>query len=350
MPKIFWLLVALVCAIGCGREERDINNGHNDAQLQSCREGRANLMNKVRDLENQLSEAKNKAQAKPLEEDPRQCTLAFAKDKNPRALEILVAKQKAATEDFKQQCAELEKNSAEAKALSISPPKDFPPAPTTVSSVRVLTSDAEAFYDSYDKRCHLREVYGKALEAFVEANDWGHFFWKVKENFQDNENQDDLEYDDYRSSLRTIEMFDSPASGRELADKILSLLVKSSPSMQWAVGLVLRLEDKGFVKVRLQRLYTASKTDFQKLSQGVADAETLYQEQHPEAPKWQVEAGIPEEFQFAIAEQDGNYYKGLLLRYWRYKEAEGKGGGNKFVRDLQKVIKQVAKGMKVNLQ
>lgn len=351
MPK-FWLLVALVCAIGCGREERRFNQPDPaSVELQNSIDERAKLARENKELRKKLEAAQQVK--KPVEDDERLCTLEYAKAKDPGKLEAITAKWAAAKAEYEKQLAEREKKISEAESLPSDPLPDFPFSPPLNWDISVPSPGMKAIYGE-DKLCHLKEVAQEPFRSFGGTNNhWRMFIREAMDNFQDNDIEDDLEYDDFRSSVRTIEMLKDPGEGRQLADNLLSVLVKSPTSMQWAVGLILRLENQDFLKVRLRRLYKASKTDFAKLDADMLTALGKYMKEHPEIKVMQNPGSdvYGPEFDFGPFAQDGNYYKGLLFRYWRYKEeVQGRGKGDKFIRDLQKTMKEVAKGMKVNLQ
>lgn len=334
MPKVC-LLIALVCAIGCGREKRQIHQPDFTAVgLQSCVDERAKLVRENELLKHKLEAAQQ--DKKPIEEDPRICNLEYAKSKDMAELERILRIQKAQQTEYETRLDEQRKKSAKAELLPYAPLADFPSAPSIKWEIEMPTSNMEAIYGQ-DKLCHLHELAGNSLKANGSFNNnWPHFIQEVMSSFESKDNDGDVESDDYSSAIRIIELFKDSSSGRRTSDELLTVLVKSPPSMQWAVGLALRLDSdaREFAKVRLQRLYKSSQTNFSKLDKNIlVDDQNL----------------VPE-FDFGVNVRDGNYYKGLLLRFWRFKEATGRGRGDKFVKDLQKVMKEVAKGMKVNLQ
>lgn len=351
MSKL-WLIVALVCAIGCGREERQINNSSSGVAEEAAR-----LQQENKELRGQLNAVNDKKAAdekqkrQDYEEWSRCRSLDYAKEQNPEGLKIFLAKKELAQLEFNRRVDERAKKTAEASVFSNPPASDFPDAPFVDWAINVRTTRLSSEFSDFHKKCFLKEEDDYGLHAAGGFSDWKHFLNEVSENFKDNEDNEDLGYDDYRSSMRTMERFDTPASARIVADKALEFLVKNPSSMQWAIGMALRLGEPQFVRVRLQRLYKASQIDFVKLDQELAAAIAKYMAENPEAKEDEIDGKeLGPDFEFAIMAPDGNYYKGLVYRYWRWKESQEKGAGDKAVLNLQKVIKQVAKGMKVNLQ
>lgn len=309
-------------------------------------------------IQAELDALKAKQLVKPAspEEDERNCNSGYAILKDPSGLERFnqqKAKVEAENKKAKDQIAKMEQDASQ-----------LPEPPVVLGAAPSVTEDlgntlvSYPFFNKEEKKCKL-EVKGEPQDPIIHS-DWRYFaiYGLAKWNESNLYNEPEGFTTDMKAAALFTD-YDGVLTGsntderRVQADMLISLLAKSGPAVQWAVGVAKRMEsdDAAFAGRQLKRLYAATKLDFTKLDKDIRAAADKVKADHPDWDEYTVESALPTEYDFGpkTAANDG-YYKGLVLRYWRYKEAIEKGGGKAAVAKLQQVLRGVASGMEVNLK
>lgn len=307
----------------------------------------------------ELDALKAKQLVKPaLEEDDRQnCTAEYAAQKDQAGLNRYNTAKTSRENEIKAVKDQVATTEDEAKQLP-EPPVALGPAPVVTDEL-FPTLELVPHFDAGAKKCQVN--WNMKPQDPIVHNDWRYAAadelanWKG--NVQDLRNQPEGFSTDMAAAWFFVGGNDVLLSGnseerRSGADSLISLLAKSGPAVQWAVGIALRLqpEEVAFSGRQLKRLYAATKLDMSKLDKDVLAAMEKVRKDHPEYNDYMVEVNMPSQYDFGPnTKEKDNYYTGVVLRYWRYKEAQESGSGKRAIVDLQKVIRAVAAGMKINL-
>lgn len=315
----------------------------------------------------ELDALKAKQLAKPAveEEDERNCNIANAILKDPIGLEHF-RQQKAKVEiENKKTKEEIAKMEQDASQLQ-EPPVELGNAPrfTKHAGYQVVSY---ANFNNKEKRCELE--FKTENESQLEYQSWRYSVAKALVAWQEEiEAVDDRETEGFETNAAVLNFFvvggaggvlsgNSAEEHRSNADRFISIMAKSGAVVQWVTGVALRLQPENavFSGRQLRRLYLASKMDFAKLDKEVIAAENKVRAEHPGINEFLLQDFLPPEYNFAPSSPlVDNYQKGLVLRYWRYKEAEKQGSGKAAVANLQTVLYRVllgvAAGMKIDLK
>lgn len=348
------LFITIVALVGCGREKPQSSSAYPTCEC-DCEE----VEKKLAAAELKVAQAKGLIDAAKAGEDPRECTLEYAKSKDKAALESILADQKESQSKLDDLAAEqVDLFNESTRLADFMAGGDFPAAPTADFDFNVYTSDMKAFYSQEDHLCHLRNGKGAQLHAGLHFYTWNFFLIRARKNLDQKEYEaspdKQAEYSDYGVTTRTIRLINEDSGkAREYSEGLMEYLVKNPLATKVAakVGMTfLSAEQKDFWRVRILRLYTASTVNFRKLTADFEVAKVKYMEKDLSADENMWERYAPAEFQFGITAPDGGYYKGLILRQWRVEEGKGKGRGDLFVRDLKVVLRNVMQGSGINLK
>lgn len=338
--------------VACGRERPPLNCPPPPSC--ECTEAQteiSGLKAKVAKLEQDLAKA-----ATVVVEDERSCTVERAQAVDKAGLERFQSAQ--TEEDKKAKTAKEEIAKQEREAGQIPAPPVELGAPSKIEDDLANTLTMKASFDQVGKKCQL--TWDKKAQEPVVHNDWRYSAVDALSAWHDEVKDVKSAEEGFNTNYSIAEFFveghvlsgDSTAERRNSADNLISVMAKSGSVVQWVTGVALRLqpEDKAFSGRQLKRLYLASKADFAKLDKEVVAAEAAVRVAHPEAKDWQIPDLLPPEYNFVLSSSlADNYYRGLVLRYWRYKEVAQKGSGKAAVAKLQGVLRGVASGMGINL-
>lgn len=346
--KFFVLALVLVA---CGREKREV-------VLSDCPPPPTCDCSAV---QAELDALKAKQLAKPApvveEIEYNNCTAEYAAQKDKVGLERYNQAKVEHDKEIKDVKDKVAKTESEAKQLP-EPPVVLG-APPVVTDV--LTSTLELVPNFDQKKCQVN--WNSKPQDPIVHSDWRYAATDELANLKEHVVNLRNEPEGFQTDMSLTSFFvggndvllsgNSPEEWRASADTLISVLAKGGAAMQWSVGVIMRLqpEDLGVTARQLKRLYTATKLDFVKLDKDVWAAAKKVKTEYPGYGEHMIESAMPAEYDFGpkAANADG-YYKGLVLRYWRYNEAIKNGSGKAAVANLQKVLRGVASGMKVNLQ
>ncbi len=350
------LFVLVVALVGCNPDDNQ------PSAVSDCDCPRLGAELKSAKAEISVLKAQVASAAVASEEDERNCTAEFAQAKDKAGLERY--NQFKAEHDKKIAAVKAEVSKTEEEAKKLSEPPATLGTPPTVSDYLDSLLVLVPYFDKRLKQCQVDHK--NVSQDPITHLDWRYVAVRSLAAW---ENQIHNQYGDLRNSsdeFRTdmvaafffVERGEVLAGGnseerRSDADRIISVLAEGGSAMQWVVGVVMRLQpqDLAFSGKQVSRLFAATKHDFAKLDKAVLAAEAKVLADHPKADSYELALALPVDYSFGVgATREDAYYQGLVLRYWRYKEAQGKGNGNSAVAKLQKVLRGVAKGMSIDLK
>lgn len=317
-------------------------------------------------------EAKLPKEPKPDEMTKEKCTLEYATEHTKKYKpEVYASIQRYVAEDeqaYQDRVAAYEMLTMIKQAVDNTVPEELGAAPKLEIDFAPPDAEVYEYFDSVKKTCELG--YGSTAKSAAAAAksrvqvvhvDWNVFAAHVAKGWnayvlasvgemRDESAQSTAED---RGTGRALVMGENIVPGSvtdkvRLVNQLVASLKKGGPALQWLVGRALDFKvNTPYFQARLKSIYAASKTNFVELDQGEQKAAGVAAANNVEiAPEY----NFGEIWVTGAMVTTGQYYKGLLLRRWREHEAEGKGQGDAWIKDFQKVLKGVAAGMKIDLE
>lgn len=284
------------------------------------------------------------------------CTLEQAKKLHPDKVAEIEREQAAARAKFEAKKQGLADLVARIKRLPPAP-ANMGPAPTITTEVFGSIPEMAPFNIFGGVECDLVTNHGEDLHEAHQATDWRFLIANATQEWNEfsqrhiaqPEPTEDAE--DFDSGI-LLTSWDGVVPGGNLdarkafAERMVRLLAKGGPRLQWVVGLAMRFNpNAGYTVRRMERLLAATGVSFAVLDQQVREAEAVA------STNERGQKQLPPEFRFDIYDGSrGGYYKGLLLRRWREHELfHGRGMGNVYIADVRSALLGVARGMGVTL-